>query len=86
MLHGTNFNGTKLLQTTENVIVIFYIRSNFMFLSFFELSEDGTKAYCDPQTIGRIFRQSGNELGASMFPARNELSMLLQYTSFPAGN
>ncbi len=35
---------------------------------------------------GRIFNQAGNELGASSFPARNELSMLFPYTSFPAGN
>jgi hypothetical protein len=28
----------------------------------------------------------GNELGASSFPARNKLSMLFPYTSFPAGN
>ncbi len=36
-------------------------------------------------TRGRIFSQAGNELGASSFPARNELSMLFPYTSFPAG-
>ncbi len=38
------------------------------------------------QTRGRIFSQAGNELGASSFPARNKLSMLFPYTSFPAGN
>jgi hypothetical protein len=31
-------------------------------------------------TGGRIFSQAGNELGASSFPARNELKMLFQYT------
>ncbi len=35
---------------------------------------------------GRIFSQAKNELGASSFPGRNELSMLFLYTSFPAGN
>ncbi len=35
---------------------------------------------------GRIFSKAGNELGASSFPARNELSMLFPYTSFPTGN
>ncbi len=35
---------------------------------------------------GRIFSQAGNELGASLFPARSELSMLFPYTLFPAGN
>ncbi len=35
---------------------------------------------------GRIFSHAGNELGASSFPARNELSMLFPYSSFPAGN
>jgi hypothetical protein len=34
----------------------------------------------------RIFSQAGNELRASSFPARNELSMLFPYTLFPAGN
>jgi hypothetical protein len=28
----------------------------------------------------------GTRLGASSFPARNELSMLFPYTSYPAGN
>ncbi len=37
-------------------------------------------------TRGRIFSQAGNELGASSFPAMNELTMLFPYTSFPAGN
>jgi hypothetical protein len=37
-------------------------------------------------TRGRIFSQAVNELGASSFPARNELSMLFPYASFPAGN
>ncbi len=36
--------------------------------------------------LDRIFSQAVNELGASSFPARNELSMLFPYTSFPAGN
>jgi hypothetical protein len=35
---------------------------------------------------GRIFSQAGNELGARSFLARNELSMVFPYTSFPAGN
>ncbi len=35
---------------------------------------------------GRIFSQADNELGASSFPARNELSMLFPYTLFTAGN
>jgi hypothetical protein len=35
---------------------------------------------------GRIFSHAGNKLGASLFPARNELSMLFPYTSFTAGN
>ncbi len=35
---------------------------------------------------GRIFSQAGNKLEASSFPARNKLSMLFPYTSFPAGN
>ncbi len=30
--------------------------------------------------------QAGNEVGASSFLARNELSMLFPYASFPAGN
>ncbi len=38
------------------------------------------------KSLGRIFSQAVNELGASSFPARNELSMLFPYTSFPAGN
>ncbi len=38
------------------------------------------------QPKGRIFSQTGNELGASSFPARNELSMLFPYNSLPAGN
>ncbi len=40
----------------------------------------------DYDTRGRTFSQAGNELGASLFPARNKLSMLFPYTSFPAGN
>ncbi len=35
---------------------------------------------------GRIFSQAGNELGASSFPTRNELSMIFPYTSFPTGD
>ncbi len=35
---------------------------------------------------GRILSQAGNELGASLFPAKNELSMLFPYTLFPTGN
>jgi hypothetical protein len=42
--------------------------------------------YQNNEPEGRIFSQAGNELGASSFPARNELSMLFPYTSFPAGN
>ncbi len=38
------------------------------------------------ESLGRIFSQVGNELGASSFPARNELSMFFPYTLFPAGN
>jgi hypothetical protein len=34
----------------------------------------------------RIFNQAGNELGASLFPASNELLMLFLYNLFPAGN
>ncbi len=37
-------------------------------------------------TRGRIFSHAGNELGASSFPARTELSMLFPYTLLPAGN
>ncbi len=37
------------------------------------------------QPRGRIFSQTGNELGASSFPARNDLSMLFPYNSLPAG-
>ncbi len=39
-----------------------------------------------PILWSRIFSQAGNELGANSFSARNELSMLFPYTSFPAGN
>ncbi len=35
---------------------------------------------------GRIFSQAGKELGVSLFPARNEPSMLFPYTSFPVEN
>jgi hypothetical protein len=37
-------------------------------------------------TRSRIFSQAGNELGASLFPARNKLSMLFPCTLFPSGN
>ncbi len=40
----------------------------------------------DNEIWGRIFSQAGNELGASSFSARNELTMIFPYTSFTAGN
>jgi hypothetical protein len=50
-------------------------------------SKEGKTMLSDPiQTRGRIFSQAGNKMGASSFPAKNKLSMLFPYTSFPARN
>ncbi len=53
---------------------------------YFNVCKSGIKGRYDQEFRGRIFSQAENELRASSFPARNELSMLFPNTLFPAWN